>query len=124
MPTYMQTRRWDKQHLFASSVSNENDCTPCMCLIGWGLPFGPLTIFGKTPTKHAGEPRDRPCRPRAPKGLGLGLLFGWGLWSDLGQRCRETSQCRGPTPEWVGWTVTGTSPAEVCFLVAGGLVSE
>ena len=26
---------------------------------------------------------------------------------------------RGPTPEWGGWTVTGSSPAEGCFLMAG-----
>ena len=25
-----------------------------------------------------------------------------------------------PTPEWVGWTVAGPSPAEGCFLAAHG----
>ena len=37
-------------------------------------PIGPLIMFGKTHTKHAVEPRHRPCRPRVPQGLGLGLV--------------------------------------------------
>ena len=53
--------------------------TPCMCLIGGGLPFGPLIMFGKTRTKHVAEPRDRPCRPRAPQRLGFRVGVGLGL---------------------------------------------
>ena len=30
---------------------------------------------------------------------------------------------RGLTPEWVRWTVTGPSPAEGCFLMAGSFIS-
>ena len=29
---------------------------------------------------------------------------------------------QGQAPEWVGWTVTGPSPAEGCFLVAAVLL--
>ena len=28
------------------------------------------------------------------------------------QKYEKKRQLRGPTPEWVGWTVTGPSPAE------------
>ena len=36
-------------------------------------------FFGKTPPKHAAEPRACPCpiRPRVPLGLGFGLGSGW-----------------------------------------------
>ena len=30
---------------------------------------------------------------------------------------------RAPTPKWVGWAVTGSSPADGRFLTAGGFVS-
>ena len=30
---------------------------------------------------------------------------------------------RRPTPQWVGWTVTGPSPPSGCVLVAGSFVS-
>ena len=30
--------------------------------------------------------------------------------------------CRGPTPEWVGWTVTGPSPGEGPSPMAGGFL--
>ena len=50
----------------------------------WLTPAFRPAIFLKTPTKHAAEPRDHPCRPQAPQrvgvlglGLGLGLGSGW-----------------------------------------------
>ena len=58
-------------------------------LTGQGGSFGRPEYFGKTPPKHAAEPRDCPCRPRAPQrvgirvrvrvrvGLGSGLGLGW-----------------------------------------------
>ena len=33
-----------------------------------------------------------------------------------------TASRRGLTPEWVGWTVAGPSPAEGCVYMAGSLV--
>ena len=37
-------------------------------LAGQGWPFGcPTFCLGKTPPTHAAEPRDCPCRPRAPQ---------------------------------------------------------
>ena len=49
---------------------------------GRGWVIGHPDLFGKTPPKHAAEPRDCPCRPLAPKGLGLGLGLGLGSgWS-------------------------------------------
>ena len=35
----------------------------------------------------------------------------------------EYTADREPTPEWAGWTLTGPSSAEGCFLVAGLFVS-
>ena len=47
-------------------------------------------FLGKTPPKHAVEPRDRPCRPRAPQNIGVRssvrVRFEVGL--DLGRRAR------------------------------------
>ena len=56
-------------------------------------PLGWPNIAGKTPTKHAAGPRDRPCRPRISRrvaeGLGLGLGYclgsGW-VWADVQDR--------------------------------------
>ena len=39
------------------------------------------------------------------------------------QSYRISATFRGPTPEWVGWTVTGPSPAEGFFIMARGFVS-
>ena len=33
----------------------------------------PGVVFGKTPPKYAVEPRDCPCRPRAPQRVGVGV---------------------------------------------------
>ena len=53
-------------------------------LISQGWPFGHPDGFWKNSTKtHVAEPRDRPCRPRAPQRirvsfrLRLGLRSGW-----------------------------------------------
>ena len=64
----------------ASCTKHCAGCGPC-----WSNRFlsASRSFFGKTPAKHAAEPRDCPCRPRAPErlGLGLGLRLGSGLGS-------------------------------------------
>ena len=40
-------------------------------LIGPGWFFGRPVSFGTTPSKHTTEPRDRPCRLRALKRVGI-----------------------------------------------------
>ena len=51
-------------------------------LIIRGWVFGRLGFFGKTPPKHAAEPRDCPCRPRLR--LRVRVRSGVGLvWADV-----------------------------------------
>ena len=55
---------------------------------GRGWVIGHPDLFGKTPPKHAAEPRDCPCRPRAPKRVRVrvktSVRSGVGLvWADV-----------------------------------------
>ena len=40
-------------------------------LIGRDWVFGRPSVLEETPPKHAAEPRDCPCRPRAPQRVGV-----------------------------------------------------
>ena len=46
-------------------------------LIDRGWPFGGRGFNGKSPPNLAVDPRDRPCRPRARKRVGVGVRSGW-----------------------------------------------
>ena len=69
-------------------------------LIGQGGSSGARRFLGKTPPKYAAEPRDCPCRPRAPQRVGVRVRPGVGLgWS--GPTCKVEIDDTRPAQSFV-----------------------
>ena len=53
-----------------SCILHKKLCRTRVLLVKAGLSAA-RRFFGKTPPKHAAEPRDCPCRPRSPQRIGV-----------------------------------------------------